>query len=321
MMKLATFDAGNENRAGLVIGERVVDLAAATKALGIEPCEPETVLGILDSGEACWQKVAENAEAVLADEALWSLELCGGHRAVHNLSEVRLKAPIQVPRKILCLAGNYEEHIREGGGKVTTDTKVTPRVFMKPPSTTLTDPGAPIVIPKVGQSIDWEAELGVVIGKRAKYVTPEQAEDCVFGYTIVNDVSERELLIRERDESKQWDRFFDWLNGKWCDSFAPMGPWVVSKDSIPDAADLRIVLRLNGEVKQDGNTGQMIFPPAEIISYISQIVTLEPGDVIATGTPAGVGHAAGIRLQPGDVVEIEIDHIGTLSNPVVADEK
>jgi len=187
---------------------------------------------------------------------------------------------------------------------------------MKPSSTTVIGHGEPIVIPRNGNRIDWEAELGVVIGRRGKFISAEEAYDYVFGYTIVNDVSERRLKVPKEREPREGDRWFDWLNGKWFDTFAPMGPWIVTKDEIPDPHSLRISLTVNGEVMQDSNTNHMIFTVPELIQFISTLLTLEPGDVISTGTPEGTGAARGIFLKKGDLIRIKIERIGELVNPV-----
>jgi 2-keto-4-pentenoate hydratase/2-oxohepta-3-ene-1,7-dioic acid hydratase in catechol pathway len=228
----------------------------------------------------------------------------------------RLAPPIVYPRKLLCLAGNYAEHIREGGGTAHDKSKMTPRVFMKPPTTTVIGHGSPIVIPENGNKIDWEAEMGVVMGKRGRFIQADEAYDYIFGYTVVNDISERRLKVLESREPREGDRWFDWLNGKWFDSFAPMGPWIVTKDEIGDPHDLGISLRVNEEVMQDANTGQMIFTIPEIVDFVSKLVTLEPGDVISTGTPEGTGIARGVLLKEGDVVKTRIDGIGEITNPV-----
>ncbi|HID07152.1 MAG TPA: FAA hydrolase family protein, partial [Armatimonadetes bacterium] len=161
--------------------------------------------------------------------------------------------------------------------------------------------------------------LCVVMGKRGKYIPLDDALNYIAGYTIINDVSERRLKIRERAQTEEWDRFFDWLNGKLMDTFAPCGPWITTVDEIPDPQQLRIRLWVNGELQQDGNTRDMIFTVADIVHYLSHISTLEPGDLIATGTPLGVGVARGLHLKPGDVVTIEIDKIGRLENPVMSE--
>jgi 2-keto-4-pentenoate hydratase/2-oxohepta-3-ene-1,7-dioic acid hydratase in catechol pathway len=230
-----------------------------------------------------------------------------------------LAAPVPCPKKLLCLAGNYAEHIREGGGDAPEKRSTTPRFFMKPPSTTVIATGEPIVIPRYAGWIDWEGELAVVIGKRGKYLTPDDARGIIAGYTILNDVSERNLLLDKERAPRDGDRWFDWLNGKWLDTFAPMGPWLVTADELPNPDDLQLTLRVNGVQKQSARTSEMIFTCAELVAWISRYITLEPGDVISTGTPSGVGKARGERLKPGDVVDVEIEGIGLLSNPVISE--
>ncbi|MBI5185804.1 MAG: fumarylacetoacetate hydrolase family protein [Nitrospinae bacterium] len=227
------------------------------------------------------------------------------------LSRVKWKAPVPKPGTIYCLARNYADHIMEFNEKVMEQDKMTPPIFIKP-QTCVTGPGGPVVLPRVGRQIDWEAELAVVIGKKAKYVPTAKALQYVFGYTCMMDISERCLKIRERTEDRGRDKFFDWLNGKWMDTFAPLGPWVVTRDEIPDPQDLNITLSVNGDQKQNGHTGQMIFSVAETISYLSQIVTLMPGDIISTGTPSGVGAPKGTFLKHGDTVEMNIGKVGSL---------
>ena len=194
-----------------------------------------------------------------------------------------------------------------------------PYVFMKPPTTTLTDPGQPVVIPQVSPAaIDWELELAVVIGKLCKGVAESEALQFVAGYTVINDISNRKFRPNPTRRARDKDSFFDWLHGKWHDSFCPCGPCVVSADAIADPQDLPMQLRVNGQLKQDSSTAQQIFPVAAVIEFISSFVTLEPGDLISTGTPAGVGNTSGTYLQPGDKIEARIEGIGTLSSPVVA---
>jgi len=306
-MKILTYRSGKELRAGVVVDGVVVDVA---KLLGRGA--PTTVLDLLQDSAGAFSTLRK------------ALKSAGTRRlntaAVGPLRKVKLAAPIPRPGKILALAGNYAEHIRESGRDFAKKDKVTPRVFIKP-ATCVIGTGDPIPIPPHAQFVDWEGELGVVIGRRAKYVRRGRALDCVAGYTVFHDVSERRLRVRERDESEPWDKFFDWLNGKWQDGFAPMGPWVVTRDEIRAPQNLHIETRVNGRVEQSGNTGQMIFDVADIVEYVSHLFTLEPGDVIATGTPAGVGHGKNIRLCPGDVVEIEIERIGNLRNPLKAEKR
>ncbi len=239
-------------------------------------------------------------------------------------SGVRLLAPVPVPGKLFCLAGNYAEHIAEAaadGQKMALEKEAmeTPRVFMKPSVDTVIGDGAPIILSPTSNFVDYEAELAVIIGKEGRYIPQEQALEYVGGISILNDVSERRLQAHGGEEPTDWDKFFDWLNGKWFDSFAPMGPCIVPLADVPNLDDLRLRLYLNDELKQDANTGQMIFKVPEVVAYISSIVTLRPGDVIATGTPSGIGLPQGIRLQDGDVVRVELDLVGSLTNPVQAE--
>src|SRR5262245_52404727 len=232
----------------------------------------------------------------------------------------QLLVPIPRPNKIFLLAGNYAEHIREGGGMATERAETFPYVFMKPPSTTLTHPGRAIKLPRAApDAVDWELELAVVIGRRAKHVSEAEALKCVAGYTVVNDISQRRFRPNPSRKKREKDAFFDWLHGKWFDSFCAISGVVASADSIPDPQTLRMKLDVNGAVKQDASTAQMIFPVAAVIEFISQICTLEPGDIISTGTPAGVGSTTGTFLKPGDVVRGWIERIGEVVNPIEAE--
>jgi 2-keto-4-pentenoate hydratase/2-oxohepta-3-ene-1,7-dioic acid hydratase in catechol pathway len=235
-------------------------------------------------------------------------------------SNVELLVPVPKPNKILLLAGNYAKHIEEGGGKATERAETFPYVFMKPPTTTLTDPGKPIMVPRISPgAIDWELELAVIIGRRCKGVTESEALRYVAGYTVLNDISNRRFKPNPNRKQRERDNFFDWLHGKWHDSFCPCGPCIASSETITDPQQLRLKLTLNGEVKQDATTAQMIFPVAAVIEFIASFVTLEPGDIISTGTPEGVGHAKGTFLKAGDTLVGAIERIGELTTPV-ADE-
>ena len=239
-----------------------------------------------------------------------------------NVNRIKLCAPVPNPRKLFCLAGNYQDHIEEGGrAKLSIQDKETPRVFMKPPTTTVIGPKEKILIPPIGNSIDWEGELAVVIGRKCKGIKATDALKYVAGYTIMNDVSERDLKIKKRTDSRPRDEWFDWLNGKWLDTFAPQGPWIVTRDEILNPQKLEISTFVNGERKQHNNTGQMLYPVHKIIEYISAMITLEPGDIISTGTISGVGATSGTFMQPGDKVQVEISGIGILKNSVAASKK
>ncbi len=230
------------------------------------------------------------------------IDLEPGPRSL-SLREVRLLAPILRPGKIICVGRNYAEHARERGGEVPTQ----PICFLKS-ANTLCGPGDSIVIPPVTTKVDYEAEMAVVIGKGGKNIPEEQADEHVAGYMCMNDVSARDL----QQADKQWFR------GKSCDTFAPTGPWIVTKDEIPDPHSLSISLTLNGETMQDSNTGNMIFSIPFLISYLSHTMTWEAGDILSTGTPEGVGGARTppVFLQPGDSVSVTVEKIGTLTNPV-----
>ena len=323
-LKLATYRAGGGSRVAAVAGDLAFDLEQAHALFVQEGAGRESALNA-----HCMVCVLEGGE-----EAVAEAKACAGF--VSSLAETQRSAvavdlataaflpPVPRPNKLLCLAGNYVEHITESKKEHRRDVHksdvATPRIFMKPPSTTVIGHNAPVRIPRVGHFVDWEAELAVVIGKRGKYIQPEEAFDYVGGYTALNDISERELKIWERPEKREWDGFFDWLNGKWGDGFAPCGPYLVPACEVADPHNLALKLRLNGEIKQDSNTSRMIFGVPQILAYASSLCTLEPGDLIATGTPAGVGHPQGIKLQPGDVLETELEGVGVLRSPVEAED-
>lgn len=257
------------------------------------------------------------------DEAYRKLPAAEQRRLSRPTKEARIRVPIADPKRIILLAGNYAAHIVEGGGQAPERAETFPYFFWKPPTTTLTDPGAPIIIPRVSPDhIDWEIELGVIIGKKARHVTEKEALSFVAGYTVCNDVSDRRFRINPKRKQRDKDSFFDWLHGKWHDTFLPMGPCVRSAAAMPDPQKQRLVLRVNGKIMQDASTAQMIFPVAALVSILSDVTTLEPGDIIVTGTPSGVGHARKppIYLKPKDEVVCEIEGIGILRNPVDAEK-
>ena len=237
------------------------------------------------------------------------------------VEEVQLLTPIARPPKLLLLAGNYAEHVAERGGTAAERGETFPYVFMKPPSTTLTHPGDPVVIPNASPDhVDWECELGVVIGRPARDVDEADALAYVAGYTVVNDVTDRKFTPNPGRKARERDKFFDWLHGKWHDTFCPVGPCVLAAGEEIDPQAFPVRLTVNGEVKQDATTAQMVFPVAAVVSFLSRFVTLEPGDIVSTGTPSGVGSATGTYLRPGDLVRATVGGIGTLENPVVSEE-
>jgi 2-keto-4-pentenoate hydratase/2-oxohepta-3-ene-1,7-dioic acid hydratase in catechol pathway len=215
------------------------------------------------------------------------------------------------------LAGNYAEHIEEGGGKAASRESTFPYLFCKPPTTTLVGSGSAILLPAISPDhIDWEVELGIIVGKLCRNVLAKDALDYVAGYTVVNDVSNRKFRPNPNRKERPSDKYFDWLHGKWFDTFAPVGPCILGAASVSDPQSLDLRLRVNGELKQDSNSGNMIFGVAGVLEFVSSIVTLERGDLISTGTPSGVGATDQTFLRPGDWVEAEIERIGVLRNPV-----
>lgn len=213
-------------------------------------------------------------------------------------------APVPRPGKLICIGLNYRDHAAESNMAIPE----RPVVFSKF-STAVIAPGEAVIVPATSEQVDYEAELAVVMGRRAKNVSTESAFEYVLGYTAFNDVSARDFQFADG----QWQR------GKSCDTFAPIGPFIVTTDEIPDPHKLSIKLRLNGKTMQDSNTDQLIFGVPELIAFLSETITLEPGDVIATGTPPGVGFARKppVFLKAGDEMEVEIERIGTLNSVVV----
>lgn len=225
----------------------------------------------------------------------------------YPLRDVRLLAPVPRPPKFICVGLNYRDHAIE----TKMEIPKVPTIFSKF-SNVVIGPGAPIVLPRVSEKPDYEAELAFVIGRGGRYIPSSRAMEHVFGYTIVNDVSARDFQMATSQ----------WLMGKTFDTFAPMGPWIVTADEIADPHTLDISLEIGGERLQHSNTRELIFKIPELIEFISKVTTLEPGDIVITGTPAGVGFMRNPPryLKPGDEVIIRIDRIGELRNPVIAEQ-
>ena len=228
-------------------------------------------------------------------------------KATINLDRTKVLAPVASPGKMMCLARNYREHAEEQGAQVSAE----PVIFMKP-RTAIIGPDDSIVKPTFVNELDYEAELAVIIGKRGRNITVEGAKEHIFGYTCFNDVSARDIQFKD----KQYTR------GKSFDTFAPMGPSITTRDQIDDPNNLWIKTKVNGELRQNSSTGNMVFNVYQLVHELSRVMTLEPCDILATGTPAGVGFAMKPKpkfLSPGDIVEISIQNIGTLRNTVKAD--
>jgi 2-keto-4-pentenoate hydratase/2-oxohepta-3-ene-1,7-dioic acid hydratase in catechol pathway len=288
-MRLLTYLVDGEHRLGALVGDRVVDLAAAQSARAGGSGLPADMRALIAAGPDVWARLASDLAA--ADLSPFS----------QPLAETRLAAPVQ-PSKICAIGLNYLDHVLEGGRQVPK----SPVLFAKLPSTVI-GPGDTIGWePALSDKIDWEAELAVVIGRTARRVRAADAYDYVFGYTCANDVSARDL----QDRDGQWTR------AKSLDTFCPLGPWIVTRDEVPDPHSLPIQCTVNGEVVQKSNTDQLIFRIPELIEYLSRAFTLLPGDVILTGTPPGVGHYRNPPryLQDGDTAMVEIEGIGALVN-------
>jgi 2,4-diketo-3-deoxy-L-fuconate hydrolase len=291
-MKLISFRENKSVKCGVLTNKGIIDLTDDFKS----------VKQILSGGTETLKKISA------------AVDKC---EKFINPTVVELLAPIPAPGKILALAGNYTKHIVEAGLKLglTASPRNTtvPRPFIKP-NTVINHPDNIIPWPVYSSQIDYEIELCIVIGKTAKCLSPQQAKDYIAGYTIANDVSARSVTFKEGREKRPWDEFYDWLGGKWADGFLPLGPCIVTADEIGEPQNLQLTLKVNGQIRQNANTADMIFNVYEIVSFLSNIMTLEPGDIIATGTPEGVAMADGNFLKAGDKIECTIEKIGTLTN-------
>jgi 2-keto-4-pentenoate hydratase/2-oxohepta-3-ene-1,7-dioic acid hydratase in catechol pathway len=281
-MKLVTYTHAGRTAVGAIEGDSVVDLQSA------DPAIPDDMLSLLDGGTAMLER-ARNAVA-------------SGKRVA--LRDVTLEAPLR-PRKVLAIGLNYRDHAIEGGQEIPKK----PVVFYKV-NTCITGPGAPIEIPRASDAVDWEAELVVVIGKRGRHIAASEAMAHVAGCMCGNDVSVRDWQFHAAT----------WTMGKGFDTHGPIGPWLVTTDEV-DGANLGIRTYVNSVLKQESNTKQLIFDVPTLVEYLSTAFTLEPGDIVFTGTPAGVGFTRKPPefLKAGDMVRIEIDGLGALENPVVAE--
>ncbi len=310
-MRLCRFEYNGTVAIGFYGEQSIVPLHAAAVSLGVEVPECDRITTFLPGGSARESVVA--VQDALADAG----ESLVGELGIAT-EAVQVKVPVPDPSKLLLLAGNYSKHIEEGGGQAAERNATFPYVFMKPPATTLNDPGNPVRIPEVSPDhIDWELELGVIIGKECRGASESNALEFVAGYTVVNDISDRKFTPNPGRTERPKDGFFDWLHGKWHDSFCPMGPCVLPADECGDPQALALNLTVNGETEQDGTTAEMVFPVAAVIAFVSSFVTLVPGDIISTGTTSGVGMAKNKFLAAGDTIVASIGGIGSLVSPVV----
>jgi 2-keto-4-pentenoate hydratase/2-oxohepta-3-ene-1,7-dioic acid hydratase in catechol pathway len=297
-MKFASYRYQDTISCGIVAEQGIIDI----------PSHPQNTLKLSSVLEII-QKSPESLERLKT--------IAQKPKALLGLNQVELLAPILTPGKLLALACNYPQHLAEYAKPADQTTNprhtTTPWPFLMP-ANVLTAANTTIPWPCYSKQLDYEVELAVVIGKKCKEASAKQAKDYIFGYTIANDISARSVTFKNERVNRPRDDFYDWLVGKWADGFLPVGPWIVSADQIPDPRNLALELKVNGRTRQKSNTGQMTYSVYEIVAFLSHLMTLEPGDIICTGTPHGTGHATGKYLQPGDKMDCTIDYVGTLTN-------
>ena len=320
-MKLVTFRTGANDRLGVVQGEWVVDIGRLLRGLAkrqmpdeilrqpsFQPAvdtllaagsAPQDMIALLSRGEAWRQALRDVLHAVSGMNLRQA-----GRSLAQPLQKVRLRPPIPRPNKIVCLGRNYAAHARERGSEVPSH----PLYFAKF-NNTICGPGDPIVLPPNSLQVDYEAEMAVVIGKGGRRIPEEQAYEHVAGFLAANDVTARDMQKQDGQ----------WFRGKSCDTFTPIGPWLVTREEISNPDHLRITLTLNGRTMQDSDTSFLIFKIPFLISYLSQSLTWETGDLILTGTPEGIGAQRNppVFLKAGDVVSVALEGVGTLTNPVM----
>ena len=303
--RLLSYADGGKPKAGVLIGERIVP---ATKLLMGVDVDATSVLGLLRAWDTVHPRLHDAAMKSKADDGM-------------PLMQAKLDAPILYPGALFCAGANYWDHLEEMAeiakrttGKAPSMTKAAePWFFMKTTASSIIGTNTPARLPSFSKQVDWEAELGVVIGRTTRNITEARAFDAIAGYVIVNDLSARDLMKREGTPF-----IYDWVGQKCFEDAAPMGPWFTPAAYIADPNDMPIKLWVNGVLKQNSNTGRMVHGIAEQVAYLSRHFTLNPGDVIATGTPAGVGMPRGEFLKVGDEVRIEIGGCGQLTNTMVA---
>ena len=282
---------GNESY-GVLKDGRIIDLPRLYRLRGKQA--PRSLEELIISG---W-KIDE------ADRLINEISEGEMRRISIDEENAALKAPILSPPKIVCLGLNYRDHAEESGAKIPEE----PIIFMKP-RTSIVGPEEPVIKPGFVKELDYEVELAIIISRKGKNIPVSEAADYIFGYTVFNDISARDIQFKDGQ----------WTRGKSFDTFAPIGPCITTSTQIGDPTDLRLRTRVNGEIRQDSSTGNMVFNVYEVIHHLSRVMTLEPCDIIATGTPGGVAVFMKPKpkfLQPGDTVEVEIEKIGTLRNPI-----
>jgi 2-keto-4-pentenoate hydratase/2-oxohepta-3-ene-1,7-dioic acid hydratase in catechol pathway len=328
-MRLVTYESGRQLRLGAVEGDQVVDIRGAIDAavkrqgprslysdskfkeaartLAEAGAAPRDMIGVLERGDE-WLKALEIVTSGFSRELRERKSSTAAAKTpkglIVSLDSVRLRAPVSRPGKITCVGLNYADHAREGG----KEPPAAPIFFLKA-SNTVIGPNEPIILPANSEKVDYEAEFAVVLGKPGRHISEENAYEHIAGYMILNDVSARDMQFGDNQ----------WFRGKSCDTFAPTGPWIVTRDEVPDPHALRISLTLNGKTMQDSNTSNLIFRVPFLVSYLSQSLAWEAGDLISTGTPPGVGvhRDPPVFLKAGDEVSIIVERLGTLTNTVV----
>jgi acylpyruvate hydrolase len=316
-MRLVTYQREGHLRIGAQLDGQIIDLNRAYQAalrhigktdeLAVADMRvPPDMIGLLSGGETSF-RAAEQAVTFVKERLAAGDNSLSPGGIMYASEQVSLLSPVLRPSKVICLGLNYRDHAAEAGMAIPE----YPILFHKVAGS-LIGHRQPIVLPRISDKIDYEGELAIIIGRRGKYIIEDEALSFVAGYAAANDVSARDLQFRTSQ----------WTTGKMLDTFGPLGPALVTSDEVPDPNNLSIRTILNGEVMQDGNTADMIFRVPSIVSYISQIVTLEPGDVIMTGTPPGIGNARSpqVFLKAGDTITIDIERLGTLTNPIVAEQ-
>ena len=311
--KLGTFDVNGKQVLGVVLKDRtVIDIVAANedyqrKEDVNQKALPGTMKALIEQNEWAVKRIADIIGFLQERDFLSRKDL--GY--IHDLSGAQILAPIMYPNKLICTAVNFREHAREGGRDPESQEKAPPYLFMKPPTTTIIGHQDFIKIPAGHDMIDWEIEFATIIGKPAHNVTAEEAPAYIFGYTIVLDIS-------NRDGRGNANFGTNWFTAKAYDTFAPSGPFVVPREFIKDERNMRMTLKVNDRVMQDETNSVMIHDQFELVAYVSSVCTLEPGDMILSGTPSGVGkgHKPPVFLKSGDVITATIEGIGTIVSPV-----
>lgn len=302
-MRLVTYTTPSDAtpRPGIAVNGQVADLGQAASTLGLDA--PGSVIEVLERG-AQGMAVARDVEAAVA----------AGQVKTVDETDVKLLPAIPNPPTLYLFSANYQPHIPKSGSPPVDKASITPRSFIKP-GTAVIGSGDPILIPPDANTVDYEIEIAAAIGSGGRMIPLEEAPNYIAGYVVFNDVAARSLKIGEGRTEREGDWYFDWLLGKWCDSFAVVGPYLVTGDEIGDPRDLEMSLKVNGELRQHSAAGQMVFSVPETIAFLSRFVTLRPGDLLCMGTPGAVDGTT-TYLQPGDVVETSIERLGTMTNPV-----